>query len=92
MTVIYISKSSLLLCLNSQQQHSESCRTAWQLLLRRQKNNKEKNHGMSLLDKAGGAHFECAPHFELLKLTTRCRFSGDLLSANVVQSQLEIAA
>ena len=47
---------------------------------------------MSLFDEAGGAHFECAPHFEVLKLTTRCRFSGDLLSANVVQSQLEIAA
>ena len=33
---------------------------------------------MSLFDEAGGAHFECAPHFELSKLTTRCRFSGDL--------------
>ena len=53
---------------------------------------RSRSHGMSLFDRAGGAHFECAPHFELLKLTTRCRFSGDLLSANVVQSQLEIAA
>ena len=43
MTIIYISGNSLLLCLNCKQQLSESWRTAWQLFLRRQKNNKEKN-------------------------------------------------